>query len=98
MTYSITQAHHHGFPFVTMAIANLDLSNDLLFTLAAYGALAGVYLLVVPLALLFYLKSRWHGAGSVERTLLYGIMFAFFPGVLLFSPFLNFRPQARKLS
>lgn len=81
-----------------MAIANLDLSTDLLITLALYLGLAGVYLLVVPLALLFYLKGRWHQAGSVERTLLYGLMFAFFPGVLLFSPFLNFRPKARSIS
>ena len=75
----------------------MDLSLDVLLTLALYGGLAGLYLVVVPLALLFYLKGRWHQAGSVERTLLYGLMFAFFPGVLLFSPFLNFRPQARKL-
>jgi NAD(P)H-quinone oxidoreductase subunit L len=52
----------------------------------------------MPLAILFYLKANWHRAGSVERTLLYGLMFVFFPGMLLFSPFLNFRPQARKLS
>ncbi|HIK44472.1 MAG TPA: NAD(P)H-quinone oxidoreductase subunit L [Leptolyngbyaceae cyanobacterium M65_K2018_010] len=75
----------------------MDLSLDVLLTLALYGGLAGLYLVVVPLALLFYLKGRWHQAGSVERTLLYGLMFAFFPGVLVFSPFLNFRPPARKL-
>jgi NAD(P)H-quinone oxidoreductase subunit L len=76
----------------------MAISNDILLTLALYGALAGVYLVVVPLALLLYLKWRWHDAGSIERTLLYGLMFAFFPGVLLFSPFLNFRPQPRKLA
>jgi NAD(P)H-quinone oxidoreductase subunit L len=82
-----------GYRFGTM-----DISRDLILTLAVYGGLGGLYLLVVPLALLFYLKGRWHQAGSVERTLLYGVMFAFFPGVLLFSPFLNFRPQAHKLT
>ncbi len=75
----------------------MALSNDVMLTLALYGGLAGIYLVVVPLALLLYLKRRWYGAGSIERTLLYGLMFAFFPGVLLFSPFLNFRPQPRKL-
>lgn len=79
-------------------LANLTLSQDLLITLALYAGLAAVYLVVLPLAILFYLKERWHQAGSVERTLLYGMMFVFFPGMLLFSPFLNFRPQARKLS
>lgn len=79
-------------------LANFNLSSDIIITLALYGGLAGVYLVVLPLAILFYLKGRWHHAGSVERTLLYGLMFAFFPGMLLFSPFLNFRPQARQLS
>lgn len=79
-------------------LADLTLSSDLLITLALYVGLAGAYLVVMPLAILFYLKANWNRAGSVERTLLYGLMFAFFPGMLLFSPFLNFRPQARHLS
>ncbi|MEY3298986.1 MAG: hypothetical protein RLZZ597_2246 [Cyanobacteriota bacterium] len=79
-------------------LADLPLSTDLLITLALYGGLAGAYLVVIPLAILFYLKGRWHQAGSIERTLLYGLMFVFFPGMLVFSPFLNFRPQARPLS
>lgn len=74
---------------------DITLSQDLIFTAAAYAGLGGVYLVVVPLALLLYLKQRWHQAGSVERTLLYGLVFAFFPGMLVFSPFLNFRPQPR---
>lgn len=76
---------------------DISLSNDVLITLALYGVLGGTYLLVVPAALLFYLKQRWNTAGSVERTLLYGLVFAFFPGMLLLSPFLNFRPQRRSL-
>lgn len=75
----------------------LSLSNDWLFTLALYGGLGGTYLLVVPAILLFYLKIRWHTMGSVERTLLYGLLFLFFPGVLLLSPFLNFRPRPRSV-
>lgn len=75
----------------------MPLSNDLLLTLGLYGAIGGVYLVVVPLILLFYLKRRWNTVGSVERTILYGLVFAFFPGMLVFSPFLNFRPQPRPL-
>jgi NAD(P)H-quinone oxidoreductase subunit L len=73
------------------------LSTDFLLAAGAYVGLAGVYLLVVPLALIFYVRQRWYVAGSVERTLLYGMVFVFFPGMLLFSPFLNFRPQPRDL-
>ncbi|WOD40590.1 NAD(P)H-quinone oxidoreductase subunit L [Nodosilinea sp. E11] len=74
------------------------LSNDFLLAAGVYAGIAGVYLLVVPLALIFYARQRWYIAGSIERTLLYGLVFAFFPGMLLFSPFLNFRPQPRDLN
>lgn len=74
-----------------------ELSNDFLLAAGAYIGIAGIYLLVVPLALIFYLQRRWYVAGSVERTLIYGLVFVFFPGMLLFSPFLNFRPQPRDL-
>lgn len=73
------------------------LSNDFLLAAGAYAGVAGIYLLVVPLALIFYVRRRWYVAGSIERTLLYGLVFVFFPGMLLFSPFLNFRPQPRDL-
>ncbi|MBE9139055.1 NAD(P)H-quinone oxidoreductase subunit L [Nodosilinea sp. LEGE 07088] len=76
----------------------MALSNNVLLAAGAYVGIAGVYLLVVPLALIFYLRQRWYVAGSVERTLLYGLVFVFFPGMLLFSPFLNFRPQPRHLN
>jgi NAD(P)H-quinone oxidoreductase subunit L len=76
-------------------MANLAISQNVIIILALYAGLAAVYLVVMPLALLLYLRNRWHSAGSVERTLLYATMFMFFPGVLVFSPFLNFRPQSR---
>lgn len=76
-------------------MGTMAISQDLIFALVVYGALAVTYLVAVPLALLFYLQARWHRAGSVERTALYAVMFVFFPGVLVFSPFLNFRPQSR---
>ncbi|NEP60214.1 MAG: NAD(P)H-quinone oxidoreductase subunit L [Symploca sp. SIO2G7] len=73
---------------------NLDIS--LLITLAVYAGLAGLYLVVIPGALLFYLKQRWNVATSIERLLIYSLVFVFFPGMLLLSPFLNFRPQRRE--
>lgn len=62
-----------------------------------YLTLAGAYLIVVPLAVLFYLKQRWYVATSVERTLMYFLVFFFFPGLLLLGPFMNFRPQRRQI-
>ena len=74
---------------------NLDIS--LLITLAVYAGLAGLYLVVVPGILLLYLKQRWNVASSIERLLIYSLVFVFFPGMLLLSPFLNFRPQRREI-
>ena len=78
-----------------LIMPELDLS--VLLAVAGYIGIAGLYLLVVPLILLFYLKQRWYVAGSIERLLIYGLVFVFFPGMLLLSPFLNFRPRRREV-
>ncbi len=62
-----------------------------------YLVLAGAYLLVVPAAVLLYLKLRWYVASSVERAFMYFLVFLFFPGLLLLSPVVNYRPQPRKI-
>jgi NAD(P)H-quinone oxidoreductase subunit L len=63
-----------------------------------YLALAGAYLLVMPVILIFYLKLRWHSAGSIERLLMYFFVFFLFPGLLVLSPILNFRPKRRTIA
>lgn len=70
--------------------------NELLIPLM-YLILAGSYLLVFPAIVYFYLNSRWYVASSFERGFMYFMMFFFFPGVLLYSPFLNFRPKRREI-
>ncbi|MEQ8962822.1 MAG: NAD(P)H-quinone oxidoreductase subunit L [Coleofasciculus sp. C2-GNP5-27] len=62
-----------------------------------YLALGGLYLVVVPLVTYFYLKQRWYVASSFERSFMYFLVFFFFPGLILFSPFLNFRPKKRQI-
>ncbi|MEO1400876.1 MAG: NAD(P)H-quinone oxidoreductase subunit L [Cyanobacteria bacterium J06635_1] len=76
-------------------LSSLDL--DVLLTLGVYVGLAGLYLVVIPAVLLFYLKQRWYVAGSLERLFIYGLVFVFFPGMLVLSPLLNFRPQRREV-
>ncbi len=63
----------------------------------AYLILAGSYLLVIPVLVLTYLKFRWYSATSFERGFMYFLVFLFFPGLLLLSPFLNFRPRRRQI-
>lgn len=62
-----------------------------------YLALAGAYLLVVPLTTLFYLKLRWYTASSFERGFMYFLVFFFFPGLIVLGPFVNFRPRRRQI-
>lgn len=59
--------------------------------------LLGGYLLGMPALTYLYLKTRWYVASSFERGFMYFLVFLFFPGLLLLSPFLNFRPQPRKI-
>ena len=68
-----------------------EISSETLLVLGLYGALAGAYLVVVPLALYFWMHRRWNVMGKIERTAIYGLVFLFFPGLLLFAPFLNLR-------
>lgn len=62
-----------------------------------YLILSGLYLLVLPGLVYFYLNSRWYVATSFERAFMYFLVFFFFPGMLLLSPFLNFRPSRRQV-
>lgn len=62
-----------------------------------YLVLAGAYLLVIPVAVLFYLNKRWYVANSLERAFMYFLVFFFFPGLLVLSPFVNLRPKRRQI-
>lgn len=77
-------------------IAIMALTDTTLIALL-YLALSGAYLLVIPALVYFYLNSRWYVASSFERSFMYFLVFFSFPGMLLLSPFLNFRPKRRDL-
>ena len=68
-----------------------SIPQDTILVILAYVLLGGLYLVVVPLALFFWMNSRWTRMGKVERLLVYGLVFLFFPGMVVFAPFLNFR-------
>ena len=81
-----------------MPIPDLSsLSFDAILTIAVYLGLAGSYLLVIPAGLFIYLQKRWYVASSVERLIMYSMVFFFFPGMLAMSPFLNLRPERRTI-
>jgi NAD(P)H-quinone oxidoreductase subunit L len=72
--------------------------DDSIVVALLYLGLSGIYLLAVPAALYFYLKSRWYVASSIERGFMYFLVFFFFPGMLLLSPFINLRPKPRQIT
>lgn len=74
-----------------------SLTSETLLLALLYLSLSVLYLLIVPGLVYFYLNSRWYVASSLERGFMYFLVFFFFPGLLLLSPFLNFRPRARTL-
>jgi hypothetical protein len=41
----------------------------------------------------YYLTKRWFQRNKFETMLQFALVFIFFPGVFLLSPFLNFRPE-----
>lgn len=71
------------------------LDGQTLLVLGLYGGLAGTYLVAIPLALYWWMGQRWNRMGKIERTAVYGLVFLFFPGLILFAPFLNFRLQGQ---
>ena len=80
-----------------MTIADFPM-NDTLLVALIYLTLSVLYLLIIPGMVYFYLNSRWYVAGAFERVLMYFLMFFFFPGMLVLSPFLNFRPKKRNIT
>ncbi|MGP0127753.1 MAG: NAD(P)H-quinone oxidoreductase subunit L [cyanobacterium endosymbiont of Rhopalodia musculus] len=80
-----------------MTIADF-LTNDTHLVALLYLTFSVLYLLIIPGMVYFYLNSRWYVASSFERVWMYFLMFFFFPGMLVLSPFLNFRPKRRNLT
>jgi len=79
-------------PGLPAALLPAALANsDTLLVLGLYAVLAGAYLVVVPLDLFWWMNRRWTAMGKIERTAVYGLVFLFFPGLILFAPFLNLR-------
>ncbi len=68
-----------------------QLANNSLLVLAAYLIVGFIYLIAVPLILYYWMNNRWNVMGKVERLGIYGLVFLFFPGLILFAPFLNLR-------
>ena len=65
--------------------------NNPILTLLTYAVILTFYLVIIPLSLFYWMNNRWNIMGKFERLGIYGLVFLFFPGLILFSPFLNLR-------
>ena len=74
------------------------ISYNSFLVLAAYVSIAFIYLVVVPLILYYWMNNRWNLMGKFERLGIYGLVFLFFPGLILFAPFLNLRLNGQRES
>ncbi|KAL7090822.1 hypothetical protein ACP275_12G066200 [Erythranthe tilingii] len=69
--------------------------EDLIWILTQSGIAAFFYFLVVPPFLMNWLRTRWYKRNLLEMYVQFMFVFLFFPGVLLWAPFLNFRKFPR---
>ena len=65
--------------------------NNSFATLFSYVGIISLYLIFIPLLLFYWMNNRWNVMGKLERLGVYGLVFLFFPGLIIFSPFLNLR-------
>lgn len=79
-------------------MSSITLNTEALIVAFLYLSLGAAYLVVLPAVTYFYLNARWYVASSFERGFMYFLMSFCFPGMLLLSPFLNFRPKRRQIS
>ena len=68
-----------------------NLLNNPFLTVAAYLVILTLYLAIIPLSLYYWMNNRWNVMGKFERLGIYGLVFLFFPGLILFAPFLNLK-------
>eukprot|EP00898_Chlorokybus_atmophyticus_P008013 jgi/Chlat1/8212/Chrsp76S07645 len=67
----------------------------LIRVLADYVAVFGFYLVIGPLATYQFVRKRYLKKSKFETGFMFFCVFFFFPGMLLFSPFMNLRPDPR---
>lgn len=69
--------------------------QDLTLVLIQSGAFAFFYFLIMPPIIMNWLRLRWYKRKFFEMYLQFMFVFLFFPGILLWAPFINFRRLPR---
>ncbi|GMI75205.1 CHLORORESPIRATORY REDUCTION 23, NADH dehydrogenase-like complex L [Hibiscus trionum] len=78
-----------------LAVTGVNNEPDLITVIIQLGIIAFFYFLIVPPIIMNWLRIRWYRRNLLEMYLQFMFVFLFFPGVLLWAPFLNFRKFPR---
>ncbi|KAK7399916.1 hypothetical protein VNO78_11113 [Psophocarpus tetragonolobus] len=78
-----------------LAVTGENNRPELTWVLTQWGIVFFVYFLVVPPIIMYWLWKRWYRRKLLEMYFQFMFVFIFFPGVILWAPFLNFRKFPR---
>ncbi|XP_004239333.1 NAD(P)H-quinone oxidoreductase subunit L, chloroplastic [Solanum lycopersicum] len=78
-----------------LAVTGVNNEEDLVSVLIQLAISAFFYFLVCPPIIMSWLRKRWYKRDLFEMYLQFMFVFIFFPGILLWAPFLNFRKLPR---
>ncbi|CAF2194690.1 hypothetical protein HID58_027563 [Brassica napus] len=78
-----------------LAITGVNHEQELSSVVLDIGIISVWYFLVMPPIIMNWLRVRWYRRKFFEMYLQFMFVFMFFPGLLLWAPFLNFRKFPR---
>uniref|UniRef100_A0A0F7H048 NADH dehydrogenase-like complex L n=1 Tax=Pelargonium nanum TaxID=59882 RepID=A0A0F7H048_9ROSI len=78
-----------------MAITGVNNQEDLGWVLTQSGIVAFLYFLVAPPLIMSWMRKRWYKRNVYEMYLQFMFTFIFFPGILIWAPFVNVRKFPR---
>ncbi|XAR72221.1 NADH:ubiquinone reductase (H(+)-translocating) [Bertholletia excelsa] len=77
------------------AVTGVNNEEDFTWVLIQLGISAFLYFIVMPPIIMNWLRIRWYKRDLLEMYLQFMFVFIFFPGLMLWAPFLNFRKFPR---
>ncbi|KAI3413041.1 uncharacterized protein J3R85_016609, partial [Psidium guajava] len=84
-----------AFEHPAIAVTGVNDEEDFTWVLIQLGIVAFWYFLIMPPIIMNWLRIRWYKRNLFEMYVQFMFVFMFFPGVLLWAPFLNFRKFPR---
>ncbi|KAF3432156.1 hypothetical protein FNV43_RR26895 [Rhamnella rubrinervis] len=78
-----------------LGVTGVNYEEDFTSVLIQSGIVGFFYFLVMPPIIMNWLRIRWYKRNLLEMYFQFMFVFLFFPGVLLWAPFLNFRKFPR---